>query len=300
MGNKLLKNLVNKPDEFKPGQVWFLVKDTNEYPSMEIVLTDTQYVDNIGIVRGAALTAVKNGGDGHDVILNKKHYAETLPSGRVCLRFTDCALPKHRLEFFIDELNKNDWKRVKKSLHIKESSHIEPQLKLAGSLIERLSLFRNEAVDIYEHWLETINNKDRAIKLLAILSLISKRKKIQSYYLLTSTNLDDTISLDKLWGLVKENRDKTINLYEDKNLIVDFMVLNKLPHLIFYSNVRSKIELVKLIKGNIIARATDEKFSIRKNEKFITTLDPSQLNAGDWTLSFTINNKEKNIFVRIK
>ena len=63
MGNKLLKNLTNKPDEFKQGQVWFLAKDTDEYPSMEIVLTDTQYADNIGIVRGAALTAVKNGGD---------------------------------------------------------------------------------------------------------------------------------------------------------------------------------------------------------------------------------------------
>ena len=218
----------------------------------------------------------------------------------MCLRFTDCALPKQRLEFFIDELNKNDWKRVKKSLHIKESSHIEPQLKLAGSLIERLSLFRNEAADIYEHWLETINNKDRTIKLLIILSFISKRKKNQSYYPWAAANLDDAISLDKLWALVEENRDKTINLYEDNKLIVDFVVLNKLPHLIFYSAVRSKIDSVELIKEKIIVRAADENFSISKDGKFITTFDPSQFNAGDWTLSFTINNERKTIFVRIK
>ena len=114
--NKLIRNLLNKPNELKPGQIWLLKRDSNDFLPIEVILTDTEFADSIGIVRCVALSRVKNGGDVHDVILNKKHYPDTFPNGRVCLRLTNCALPKDNLEFFIDELTASDWIEVNLSL----------------------------------------------------------------------------------------------------------------------------------------------------------------------------------------
>jgi hypothetical protein len=294
--NKFLKNLLNKPKEFKPGQVWLLKRDSDEYLPIEVVLTDSQYTDKIGIVRGAALSRVNNGGDTHDVILNKKNYPDTFPNGRVCLRLTDCAFPKDKLEFFIDELTKSDWNKVKQSLNIKDSFHTEAQLELVGSLIERLSLFRSEATALYEKWLDSQNK----ILLLVILSIINKTKTIRSYYRLTGSSLDETISLDELWSKVEKNKDKAICLFEDKILIVDFIMLDNLPHLIFYSSVKSTINSIELTKGNRTVKSADVEFSIIKDGKFITPLDPSLLEAGEWILKFNINKEQKTILLRIE
>lgn len=142
--------------------------------------------------------------------------------------------------------------------------------------------------------------KEGFIKLLAILSLVSKIKKIQSYYRFVSSSLDNSISLDKLWSLVDEKKEETINLYNDKNLIIDFIVLNELPHLIFYSAVKLYINSVELVKGNIIAKTADEIIYLDKDRKFITALDPSKLEEGKWTLNLKINDNPKTILVEIR
>ena len=294
MRNKLIKNLLNKPAKLKPGQVWFIAKDSEDFPSMEMVITDTEYSDLIGIVRASALTRVKKGGDDHDVVLNKKNYSQTLPSGRVCLRFTDCALPADKFDFFIDELNTADIKKVKNSIKIKESQHTESQLRLIGNFIDRLSAFRNEATARYEQWLESQN------KVIALMMLIDRDKKIKSYYGLAAANLDEVISLDNLWSRIEKNKKNINNLYEDEKLAIDFIVIDKLPHLVFYSSIKVNINSVELVKGNILSKAVDENFSVNKDGRFITILDPSKLEPGEWTLKFNINKNQKSIQINIK
>lgn len=297
--NKLIRNLLNKPAELKPGQVWLLKQDSNDSLPIEIVLTDTEYASSIGIVRGIALSRVKNAGDVHDVILNKKHYPDTLPNGRVCLRLTNCALPKDNLEFFIDELAANDWIKVNQSLQKKESYHNEPQLNLANHIIERLSLYRNEAIRLYEKWLDSYNELKNVIRMFALYK-INRNIQIKSYYGYPGSNLEKTIFLDELWDLVEKNSNNIVNLFEDKKLIVDFIVLKDLPHLIFYSSIKLKIDSVELMKGNKTSKAADNEFSINNNGKFITSLEPKELETGEWTLRFNIKSKPKLILVRIE
>ena len=77
-------------------------------------------------------------------------------------------------------------------------------------------------------------------------------------------------------------------------------MLKDLPHLIFYSSVKLKIDSVGVMKGNKTSKAADDEFSISKDGKFITSLEPKQLEKGEWTLKFNVNSKSKLILVRIE
>jgi len=148
---------------------------------------------------------------------------------------------------------------------------------------------------LYQHLAE--GKKNKLEKTLVILYLINKSQQINSYYRYAAADLNAVEAIDNLWDLVESEKDKIINLLQDKNLIVDFLILNQIPHLIFYCKPGSRIKSAQFFKGELVVKSADEDFTIPEYGKFITPLYLKNIEKGNWIFQFELNGEKKSLEV---
>ncbi len=152
--NSFISNLLNPPEVVEKGQIW-RVADLQ----LDFVITDTEYLDELKVIRAAVFSRSHEVGDENDLVISPDEHYSFIPSPRVILRITDSPFPAEKLSYYLGSLKNEDIARLNSSLAATNFNYHDAQRKIMDGYLDKINPLRMEALKLYESIAEAQENK---------------------------------------------------------------------------------------------------------------------------------------------